>query len=114
MTDQLLKVVMDHLHDLTHVQDRQFQPQAVEMILPPIMVVVWNDSVNGPQFGVVWRAVCDEFIVQLLRGDSPGLESDQPANDAMQEVKHSGVNIEDQTYIGVGENKMLKAVLAMS
>jgi len=42
------------------------------------------------------------------------LESDQPANDAMQEVKHSGVNIEDQTYIGVGENKMLKAVLAMS
>jgi hypothetical protein len=78
------------------------------------MVVVWNNSVNGPQFGVIWRAICDEFIVQLLRGDSPGFELDQPADDATQEVGHSGVNIEDQTYIGIGENKMLKAELAMS
>jgi hypothetical protein len=114
MTDQLLKVVLGHLHDLMHVQDWQFQPQAVETILPPIMVVVWNNSVNRPQFWVIWRVICDEFIMQLLRGDSPGLELDQPADDATQEVRHSGVNVEDQTYIGIGENKMLKVELAMS
>ncbi|KAG2355570.1 hypothetical protein BDR07DRAFT_1381437 [Suillus spraguei] len=111
MTDQLFKVVLGHLHDLTDIQKWQWESKGIKAILPPIMGVVKNNSVIRPQFRVLWRAVREEFIMKLLSGYCASLQSAESAEDAAKEVGHGWVNVEDYAYVDAGEYKTLKEEL---
>jgi hypothetical protein len=114
MTDQLIKVVNGHVHDLGDVYGWQGESQDIETILPPIMSVIGNYSVSRSQLRVKRAAVFKEFFVKLMFGDIACMQTRKCAEDAAEEVGHRWVNIQNHTYGDVWEYKGLEDELVIT
>jgi hypothetical protein len=52
---------------------------------------------NSTKFRVMWRTVHEEFIMELPGVDIPGLQTGKSAEDAVEELGHGQMNVQNHT-----------------